>query len=143
LQVKKCQYARVDGSPCRAYPMRGSEYCFMHDPARVDDADGARRRGGRNRRRPKVKPVEPFHLGSVDDIVRLLETAIADTLVLENSLGRSRALAHLAQVARSVLQGAELEARMAAIEDLLNPRRETIDRRTSWGRMLWERQKAE
>jgi hypothetical protein len=119
--------------------MHDSKFCFLHDPATVDDADGARRKGGRHRRRPKVQATEPFRLTSVDDLVPLLETAITDTLLLENSIARSRALAHLAQVARSVLQGAELEARIAAIEDLVNPRRELIDRRTRHGRELWAR----
>ena len=56
------------------------------------------------------------------EIRRLVEVAAYDALSLENSLSRTRALGYLAQVAVTLLEKGEFEARLAAIEAALGPR---------------------
>jgi hypothetical protein len=58
------------------------------------------------------------------------QKAVLDTLGLENSVARSRALAYLAQVSLKALEVGELEERVKAIESVLNPRLEA--RRPAW-----------
>lgn len=41
-----CEARTTDGAPCRAYAIGGSRFCFWHSPARYQDAQDARRRGG-------------------------------------------------------------------------------------------------
>ena len=47
---------------------------------------------------------------------RILEIAVFDTLGLENSIARSRALAYLAQTSLRALEVGELEERLASVE---------------------------
>ena len=56
-------------------------------------------------------------LGTVTDIRRLLEVAAFDTLGLENSVARSRAIAYLCQVAYKGLEVGQMEERLAALEE--------------------------
>ena len=58
--------------------------------------------GLRRKREGTVAAAYDFEgLGSIPEVRRLLEVAVVDTLSLENSIARSRALAYLAQVAVS------------------------------------------
>ena len=61
-------------------------------------------------------------LATLDQIRRLLEIAVADTLGLENSIARSRVLAYLAQVALRVVEAADLQERVIALETAVGPR---------------------
>ena len=51
------------------------------------------------------------------DLQRVLELALADTLELENTVPRTRALTQLVAVAARVKETTELEARLRALED--------------------------
>ena len=55
-------------------------------------------------------------LHSVADIRRIVEIGVLDTLGLENSIPRSRTLAYLAMAAIKLLEVAELDQRVAALE---------------------------
>jgi hypothetical protein len=92
-----CSFVKEDGQPCRAAPVRGSNFCFWHSPDRTREADEARRLGGLRRRREKVTSgVYQFEgLESVPQIRRLLEIAVLDTLGLENSVARSRTITYM------------------------------------------------
>jgi hypothetical protein len=96
----------------------------MHDPDHAEEMQEARRLGGLRRRRETVTSgAYDFEgLSDVGQIRRLLEIAALDALGLENSIARSRTLAYLAQVSVKLLELAELEERVRALESLLLPR---------------------
>ncbi len=106
--------------------MQDSRHCFWHSPEHAQEVAEARRLGGlRRRREGTVAGAFGLEgLGSVGDIRRLLEVAAFDTLSLDNSVARSRALAYLAQVLLKFHQAGELEERLAALEDLLQRRQQ-------------------
>ena len=60
-------------------------------------------------------------LATVDGIVRILEIAVLDTLGLENSIARARALGYLAAVGLKALEVGELAGRLTALEALTRP----------------------
>lgn len=99
--VGQCRYRKDDGEPCKAPPLRDSEYCFWHDPDHAEAAAEARRLGGLRRRRETVlaSAYELSGIRTARDVRRLLEIAVLDTLALDNSVGRSRTLVSLAQLA--------------------------------------------
>ena len=101
----------------------GGVFCLWHDPDHADEVAEARRLGGQRRRRERVVAgAYDFEgLGSVPSIRRLVEVAAMDTLGLENSVARARALAYLAQVATGLLEKGETEERLAAIEAVMEP----------------------
>jgi len=104
--------------------MLDDDFCFWHSPKYKEDADKARSLGGQRRRREHtVQAAYDFEgLETIPQIRRLLEVGVADTLSLENSIARSRALAYLAQVAVTLLEKGEHEERLEAIEAALGPR---------------------
>ena len=118
MATRVCEAVGESGVPCGATPMHGASYCFWHNPETQQEATEARRLGGlRRRREATVAGAYEFDgLASVSHIRRLLEVAVTDTLSLENSIARSRALAYLAQVALKTLETGELEERLASLE---------------------------
>ncbi len=118
---RACTALKEDGSPCQAPPLRDAELCLMHSPEHAKEVAEARRLGGLRRRKEQtVAGAYDFQgLGTVTEIRRLVEVAAVDTLSLENSLGRSRTLAYLAQVSVNLLEKGELESRLEALEDTL------------------------
>ena len=121
---RTCSNRKPDGSTCGAAPLQDGSFCLWHDPEHKDEVAEARRLGGQRRRRERVVAgAYDFEgLGSVPSIRRLVEVAAMDTLGLENSIARARALAYLAQVATSLREKGEFEERLAAIEAVLAPR---------------------
>ena len=96
-------------------PLRESDYCFNHDPAVGRQRATARKKGGRNRRTKKAARIcKP--LRSVGAVMEVLEGAVADTVVQENSAQRSHTLGYLAGVLLKALEIGELEDRVCALE---------------------------
>jgi hypothetical protein len=97
----------------------------MHDPANADLVAEARRMGGlRRKREGTVASAYQFEgLGNVQDIRRLVEIAVLDTLGMENSIQRSRTLAYLAQTALKSLEVGEVQDRLAVLEESVLGRR--------------------
>jgi hypothetical protein len=121
---RTCKARSEKGEPCQAAPLRDGDFCWMHEPENVEAAQEARRVGGlRRRREGTVQAAYDLEgLATIPQIRRLLEVAVVDTLSLENSIARSRALAYLAQVSVQLLEKGEHEQRLQAIEAVLGPR---------------------
>ncbi len=124
---RSCKGVKENGQTCRQAPLSDHDYCFWHSPEHKVEAAEARRLGGLRRRREKtLQGAYAFEgLNSLDDIKRLLEIAIMDTLALENSVARSRTIAYLAQVGIKALEAGEYEERIRALESMLMPRLQT------------------
>ena len=124
VRERACQAVKGDGKHCEAAPLSGEDHCFWHSPKHAEEVAEAGRLGGLRRRREKtVAAVYDLEsLATVDQIRRLVEIAVTDTLGLENSIARSRVLAYLVQVALKVVEAAELQERVAALETVVGPR---------------------
>ena len=128
---RTCSAHKENGEPCGQPPLKDGDVCFWHSPEHAAEAAEARRLGGLRRRREKITSgAYGFEgLGSAEDIRRLLEVAVVDTLALDNSVARARTLAYLAQVSVKLLETGEVEERVAALEQTLGPRLEKGRRR--------------
>lgn len=112
-----CQATRKDGRPCGSWALTGSSFCFMHDPTRSAERQEARSRGGRARHgRTLTTSTGAVALGSVADVVKVLEGELGALLSLEGSVARARAVGYLCGQAVRALEVSELEARIAALE---------------------------
>jgi hypothetical protein len=122
--LRQCIASNERGEPCRQPPLLGGEHCFWHDPDHQQEAAEARRLGGMRRRREStiVGAFEVGDLASVEELRRLLQIAVADTLSLENSIARNRTLGYLTQVGSVLLEKGEMEARLDELEATLAPR---------------------
>ena len=98
--------------------MRDAPYCFWHNPPSADEAAEARRLGGERRRREKtvVAAYDLAGLDSTEGLLRILEIVMVDTLALENSGQRSRALIAAERAALELLKTREFAGRLAALE---------------------------
>jgi hypothetical protein len=106
------------GRPCRATPLRDEPFCFWHSPETAEEAAEARRIGGLHRRKKKtVSAIFGFHgLRTIEDLQALLETAAIETLAIDNSISRNRALAGFAAVGAKLIEVGDIEERLRALE---------------------------
>jgi hypothetical protein len=121
--VARCHYTKDDGEPCRAAALTGEDFCLFHTPGRAEEVEEHRRLGGLRRRREHAVAAAYDFLGlqTIPDILRVLESAVTDTLSLDNSVGRNRTLAYLVEIARRC-QESDLERRVQALEAALRDR---------------------
>ncbi|MCK4314827.1 MAG: hypothetical protein KAX24_03560 [Anaerolineae bacterium] len=125
MTAPKCQAITKNGTPCQAYALDGSDYCFHHDPAQAARRRAARSKGGLARHGRHIGPVgqaEPVELDTMADVATLLRQAINDTLNLENSLQRARTIGYLSGLFIKALDMAALEQRVIALERTLESR---------------------
>src|SRR5664280_2531543 len=122
---RSCGHGLADGRRCRATPMRDGPFCFWHTREREEDAAEARRMGGLHRRKKRtVATIYGFGgLRSIEDHQALLETITVETLGLENSIARNRALTAIVATGAKLIELGDLATRVAAIEATLGPRR--------------------
>lgn len=111
------------GKPCQGRSLPGSDYCLFHDPARAAQRAQARSAGGKARHGRKIAPAsngqQPIRLDSVNAVLAIVERALTDTLILENSNQRNRTLGTLALAALKAFEISELEQRLTALEQLV------------------------
>jgi hypothetical protein len=127
---KACNARKEDGSACGAPPLKGGDFCVAHSPDHADEMQEARRLGGLRRRKERTlaSAYEFDGLGTAEQIRRLVEIAVLDTLSLENSVARARTLAYLAQTAAKLLETGNLEQRLHEVESALEPRLHPVRR---------------
>jgi len=113
-----CTFVMPGGRLCRATPLRDEPFCFWHAPETAEEAAEARRLGGLHRKKKKtVGAVFGFRgLRTIEDNQALLETAAIETLAIENSISRNRALASFAAVGAKLIEVGDHEERLAALE---------------------------
>ena len=129
--ARTCRAETGKGEPCRQAPLQESEFCFWHSPDHTTEAAEARRLGGLRRRKERTVSgaYEVEGLTTVDQIRRLIEIAVLDTLSMENSIARSRTLGYLGQVALKVLEVGDFQERLQALEAAMGPRLQTAGKR--------------
>jgi hypothetical protein len=115
---RACTYQLPEGRACRATPLRGQPLCFWHSPDTAEDLTEARRLGGLHRRKKRtVAAIYGFSgLRTVEDHQALLEAVVIETLALENTVARNRALTQMLAAGASLLKDGAVEERLAALE---------------------------
>ena len=125
---RQCEAKTKDGRPCASYAVDGSDFCFWHCPHLVGERKRARSRGGHGRhgRSLTTSGADLVGLASVSDVVLMLEQTARDLLALENSVSRARAVAYVCATAIRALEVADLEARLARLEELVGVANEGV-----------------
>ena len=125
-----CGYLKGDGGRCRARAMRGSQWCYVHDPSleetrRRNNAKGGKR-GGRGRPMAELGDIKD-RLREMAEDVRDGKMDRADAAVCGQLYGT---LIRCVSVELKAREQMELEARLAELERLLEARKEGGGR---WG----------
>jgi hypothetical protein len=121
---RRCSAVAASGQPCRATPKTDVPYCFWHEPGNEEEVAEARRLGGlrRKRERTMAGAYDFTGLGSIEEIRRLLEIAVVDTLGADNSIARAKTLVQIASAAAKLLETGELEHRIELLEAVVGPK---------------------
>lgn len=122
---KKCKYTKDNGRQCGAYAMKGSEFCYLHNPAiskkqkKLDQT-----RGGANRRALTIaEPLPPMKLETPKDVVLLLVDTINRVRAGELDVKVANCLGVLTGHLIKALETAQLNDKLEAIEQLLSKKR--------------------
>jgi hypothetical protein len=125
MSKKQCQSVNQRGEPCNA-SASASGFCFTHDASRGKERAIARRRGGLSRISPHAADdaIVPKQTRRVADVMTILDYALQESLVLQNSIQRSRLLVSIAHGYIEALKVGEIESRMEAVEAALKIRKD-------------------
>jgi len=110
-----CKFVNETGEPCEAFAMKGSDYCWFHDPVRLQERIEACKKGGRAGMR-KILPQSNVKINSLKDIVRLLESTINDVRTGRVDVRIANSVAYLSGVLRQVMEQEFLEKRLDSLE---------------------------
>ena len=107
-----CAAIKPDGARCKARAMKGSQWCFNHDPNRSEERRQNASKGGRcgGRGRPAKSGAQ-----GLQDIKNLLRNLTDD--VLSGDVERATAIA-ANQLLNTSLRAIELERKWKEIEEL-------------------------
>jgi hypothetical protein len=122
--MAKCKATTTSGQPCQAQAIKGSRFCFTHDPTSGAARALARRRGGQRNRTPHAGNSEniPAQVRTLDDVLKVLDYALTEAMPLENSIQRGRLIVAIASAFVEAIKTGELENRLAALESALKAR---------------------
>jgi hypothetical protein len=120
-QTGQCRFIKSDGSHCKAYAVRESFYCFIHDPDLKQEREAARVRGGqeRSRKAAVLPPNTPDRsLATAADVGEMLADTINKVSRGELDPRVANAMNGLANSLFRVQQQDLLERRLEKIESI-------------------------
>lgn len=116
----RCAHIAGNGAGCLAYAVKGSQYCFFHDPSpeAIAKRQKALMKGAkRSRGNEGLSTWEPRSLSTMQDLKAALDELFNAGMSGQLSTSRISALASVANSLSKVIEGSDLEARIKAIED--------------------------
>ncbi len=125
MSKKQCQAKKRNGEPCSASASE-TGFCFAHDATKGKERAIARRKGGLQRITPHVADasIVPKQTRTIADVMIILDYALQESLVLQNSIQRGRLLVSIAHGFIEALKVGEMEQRLEAVEMALSLRKE-------------------
>jgi len=122
--ARTCEAPKLDGTPCRSFARTGRPFCLSHDPEFREELLKASRRGGiASHQRQCVPTGEPeIELRTAEDIRKCISGAV-DKLA-KGTIDRAVAngIMYGCQIALRAIDVAELERRIAALEEARRPK---------------------
>ena len=111
-----CSFIKPSGERCRAQPMRGEQWCYVHHPELADRRQAASRKGGHRGGRGRGT-------GEISGIKAQLQDLVTDVLAGDLETGRAAVANQLVNTRlrtieqeRKNKETEELEARIEALE---------------------------
>src|SRR5215471_861050 len=120
--MRRCHYINpINADGCEAAPIKGKNFCFMHDPEKREERAEAQSRGGRNRRQPEPPPRIPPNLPLVTldsrgHVLVLYEATINFVLHGQMDLRVANNLGYLCMGALMTIDSTERAAREARLD---------------------------
>ncbi len=124
----QCTYIKPNKEKCRGYAVSGSKYCFAHDPTQEKKRKAAQRKGG-EAGRVATLPESSLSVRNMSDVLGLMEMTINDVRAGRLDVKVANAIGYLANVSVKVIQQTDIEARLEALESVLEPERAAMIQR--------------
>ena len=125
-ESNRCAQTKSDGSPCRTRPLKGSRYCFFHDPSKAEERRSAGRKGGEKGKIATLSSLTPdIQLDSAQDVVRLIAETISQVRRGDIDPRIANAVGYLSGVALKAREQGELEDRLKTLEEEIERNRGT------------------
>lgn len=116
----KCQQ-KINGKQCGANVLRGSQFCYHHDPKiSQEEKRKAQAKGGQNRSQKVSKPLDPMGIVNAGDITFLIADTINQVRVGEMDCRVANTIGYLAGVALKSFEISNIEKRLEKIELLIS-----------------------
>ena len=122
VTARRCAHVHAGGKPCGGFAIAGSGFCFAHDPASAARRADARRRGGKAGRVATLAE-SGVSVRTLGDVVAVVEETINDVRVGRVDVRVANAVGYLANVAMKAIAQSDIEARLDALEAVLEPSR--------------------
>jgi hypothetical protein len=116
MENKKCIEITSSGNQCGAYAIKGSDYCFMHDPTKKEQMDIARSLGGRS---PKFIEGMPVLVDSPNDILVIVSKTIGNLMAMPISINQQKTILLACETASRILELRDFSERINLIEEQL------------------------
>ena len=126
--MPNCQHLKLDGGQCQAKAIKGSVYCFTHNPDTQIEKHLAVVKGGLNSKRVKLD-LEPLSIKTPQEVSMLLEDTINKVRSGEIPPNIANTIGYLAGHALRALEDSNLDQRVEMVESILLQRKKSIRRR--------------
>ncbi len=131
---ERCKATTQAGDPCRSFAISADGYCVSHDPAYRSRKHEGSRRGGEAKANAKRAARLWAATGNAidqDDLPAMLRAAILDVRVGKIEPSVASAIATLAKTSVQLSHDLELEARLTALEAVIDHQQDSKIRRIS------------
>lgn len=122
--ITKCKQVKHDGTPCEAYPMTGSEFCYLHNPDITDEEKRLNQsKGGARALQVIPKALPPVEIGKPQDVVTLLVDTIGRVRAGELDIKVANCIGVLSGHLIKAFETAQLDDRLAMIQQVIIDKR--------------------
>jgi len=117
----KCEFNKPDGTQCDAHAIKGSGFCFFHNPDISDEEKReAQTRGGQARGLTLATPLPVMNIKKIPDVTLFLIDTINRVRAGEMDVRIANSLGFLSDKLMRALELSDLEERFNKLEQLVN-----------------------
>jgi len=119
----KCEFIKPDGQNCEAYAVKGTGFCYFHNPDISDEEKKeAQTNGGANRALTLKEPLPAMPITNQDDAVLLVADTINRVRAGKLDIRTANCLGFLADKLLKALEASQTNDRLEKLELLLTQR---------------------
>ena len=119
----RCEALTKAGTACRGFAQSDRPFCLAHDPERQADARAARAKGATHANQLRSLRGARATLDSAQALVPFTAGIVHDTLEGRLDTDVARVALYGVSIMRQLLEASDLQARLEALESVLEPAR--------------------
>lgn len=124
MKENQCIYIKEDGEQCNAKPIKGSQYCFSHNPDTKIEKHLAVVKGGLNSKKVNLN-LTPLSIKEAKEVAHLLEDTINGVRSGEIPPNIANTIGYLAGHALKAIELARYADKVESVERVLMERKIT------------------